>query len=92
MNTIIIYEIVVLLISPNTRGMFAHVVCSVEEEMYKEWLAQVDEACKFNLAQALLHRNIENNLISVNFDPQVIQNLHVNCAQCLYSTAPSGGH
>lgn len=52
--------------------MFAHVVCSVEEEMYKEWLAQVDEACKFNLAQALIHRNIENNLISVNFDPQVI--------------------
>ena len=47
------------------------VVHRVEAEVYKEWLAQVDEACSFNLSQPLIQRNPDNKLISVNFDPQV---------------------
>ena len=47
------------------------VVHRVEAEVYKEWLAQVDEACSFNLSQPLVQRNPDNKLIGVNFDPQV---------------------
>ena len=39
--------------------------------MYDEWTAGVDEACSFNLDQALLNRNEETKLIAVNFDNQV---------------------
>jgi dynein heavy chain len=39
--------------------------------MYEEWVAGVDDACSFNLAQPLIKRNEETKLIAVNFDPQV---------------------
>ena len=39
--------------------------------MFDEWTAGVDEACSFNLTQALITRNDETKLIIVNFDPQV---------------------
>ena len=42
-----------------------------EKEVYDEWVAGVDEACSFNLAQPLLTRNEETKLIAVNFDPKV---------------------
>jgi len=69
--------------------IFAGALCRVEEEMYKEWLAQVDEACSFNLAQPLLERDPETNLIKVNFDPQVKSDLYIDQVSCLI--APSGG-
>ena len=45
--------------------------------MYDEWLAGVDEACSFNLAQPLINRNKDTQLISVNFDPQVNLQYHI---------------
>jgi len=44
---------------------------SFEKKIYQRWVAGVDEACSFNLAQPLIVRNEETNFISVNFDPQV---------------------
>jgi len=41
-------------------------------ELYKEWIAGVDEACSFNLNQPLITRNEETKLITVNFDPQLV--------------------
>lgn len=41
-------------------------------EIYKEWIAGVDEACSFNLNQPLITRNEESKLITVNFDPQLV--------------------
>jgi len=41
-------------------------------ELFKEWIAGVDEACSFNLNQPLVTRNEESKLITVNFDPQLI--------------------
>jgi len=46
-------------------------VCSFEMKIYQRWVAGVDEACSFNLAQPLIVRNEETNFITVNFDPQV---------------------
>ena len=54
--------------------LFAGDVCRLEAEMYQEWLSHVDEACSFNLAQPLIVRDPETNLIKVNFDPQVMSN------------------
>ena len=45
---------------------------SFDRNIYQRWLAGVDEACSFNLAQPLVVRNEETNFIAVNFDPQVI--------------------
>jgi len=45
---------------------------SFEANVYQRWVAGVDEACSFNLAQPLIVRNEETNFIAVNFDPQVI--------------------
>lgn len=42
-----------------------------DKDLYAQWVAGVDEACSFNLAQPLIVRNDESNFISVNFDPQV---------------------
>ncbi|XP_033732158.1 dynein beta chain, ciliary-like [Pecten maximus] len=42
-----------------------------DEDIYKEWIAGVSEACSFNLSQSLLMRNEETKLVSVNFDPQL---------------------
>lgn len=41
------------------------------EELYKEWAANVSEASKFNLNQHLITRNPKNQLIQLNFHPQV---------------------
>lgn len=43
-----------------------------DEDIYKEWIAGVDEACSFNLNQPLVTRNEETKLIQVNFDPQLV--------------------
>lgn len=43
-----------------------------DQEIYKEWIAGVDEACSFNLNQPLITRNEETKLITVNFDPQLV--------------------
>jgi len=40
-------------------------------KIYQRWVAGVDEACSFNLAQPLIVRDEETNFIDVNFDPQV---------------------
>ena len=50
--------------------------CSFEKKIYQRWVAGVDEACSFNLAQPLIVRNEETNFIAVNFDPQVIAVSH----------------
>lgn len=44
------------------------------EELYKEWANNVSEASKFNLNQFLITRNPKNQLIQLNFHPQVIIN------------------
>ena len=44
---------------------------SFEKKIYEQWVAGVDEACSFNLAQPLIVRSEETNFIAVNFDPQV---------------------
>ena len=62
--------------------LFAGDVCRLEAEMYQEWLEQVDQACSFNLAQPLIVRDPENNLIKVNFDPQVMSNLCIDLDPC----------
>ncbi|KAK3590847.1 hypothetical protein CHS0354_024585 [Potamilus streckersoni] len=43
-----------------------------DEQIFKDWVSHVDEACSFNLNQPLLTRNPESNLLSVNFDPQLV--------------------
>ena len=43
-----------------------------DEEIFKDWIAGVDEACSFNLNQPLITRNEETKLITVNFDPQLV--------------------
>ncbi|WAR03796.1 DYHC-like protein [Mya arenaria] len=43
-----------------------------DQDLYKEWIAGVDEACSFNLNQPLINRNEETKIISVNFDPQLV--------------------
>ena len=52
-------------------AMAACCVSSFEMKIYQQWVAGVDEACSFNLAQPLIVRNEETNFIAVNFDPQV---------------------
>jgi hypothetical protein len=41
------------------------------EDLYKEWASNVSEASKFNLNQHLITRNPKNQLIQLNFHPQV---------------------
>ncbi|CAF3056070.1 unnamed protein product [Rotaria socialis] len=41
------------------------------EELYKEWATNVSEASKFNLNQHLITRNPKNQLIQLNFHPQL---------------------
>ena len=48
------------------------VYCSWDEDLYKDWIVGVDEACSFNLNQPLITRNEETKLITVNFDPQLV--------------------
>lgn len=63
--------------SQEAKDVFEHydkmleLLSEFEKQVYDEWTAGVDEACSFNLAQALITRNEETKLISVNFDPQV---------------------
>lgn len=44
---------------------------SYEDHIFNEWKTEVDEVCQFNLNQPLIKRNLENGLLSVNFDPKV---------------------
>ena len=46
---------------------------SFEDEMYKEWIATVDEVAKVNLEKPLLLRADTGLQLTVNFDPQVCQ-------------------
>ena len=41
------------------------------QNLYKEWASNVGEASKFNLNQNLITRNRKNDLIQLNFHPQV---------------------
>uniref|UniRef100_H2ZKA8 AAA+ ATPase domain-containing protein n=1 Tax=Ciona savignyi TaxID=51511 RepID=H2ZKA8_CIOSA len=43
-----------------------------ENKIFEQWTSGVEEACKFNLGQPLLKRNPDTQLISVNFDPQLV--------------------
>ncbi|XP_071813348.1 dynein beta chain, ciliary-like isoform X2 [Apostichopus japonicus] len=43
-----------------------------EESVFKDWIEVVDETCQVNLNQALIMRNQETKLISVNFDPKLV--------------------
>lgn len=64
--------------SPEAKDVFDHyekmleLLGGFEREVYEEWVAGVDEACSFNLAQPLINRSEETKLISVNFDPQLV--------------------
>ena len=60
--------------------------CSFEKKIYERWVAGVDEACSFNLAQPLIVRNEETNFLAVNFDPQVTFELVTSCAHSLLSS------
>lgn len=42
-----------------------------EDGVYEKWSSQVDQKSEFNLNQALINRNEESMLVSINFDPQV---------------------
>ncbi|XP_075070448.1 dynein axonemal heavy chain 11 [Mixophyes fleayi] len=43
-----------------------------EDLAYEKWISKVDEVCKFNLDQPLIKRNLEDGLLSVNFDPKLV--------------------
>ena len=45
---------------------------SYEEEVFTEWTQGVDDIAKTNLDKPLLLRNPSTQLISVNFDPQLV--------------------
>ena len=45
--------------------------CSFEATVYEDWAASVDEKSDYNLAQPLVKRNEQTNLLAINFDPQV---------------------
>ena len=53
------------------KVLMAECVGRFDSSTYSDWIAGVNEACSFNLAQQLLTRNEETKLITVNFDPQV---------------------
>ncbi|KAM9412460.1 dynein axonemal heavy chain 17-like [Salvelinus alpinus] len=40
--------------------------------VYTEWTSRVDTDCQFNLEQPLLLRNTKNNVLSVNFNKQLV--------------------
>ncbi|XP_029444925.1 dynein heavy chain 11, axonemal [Rhinatrema bivittatum] len=43
-----------------------------EDEVYEGWVTQVDEVCQFNLDQSLIKRNLQDGLLSVNFDSKLV--------------------
>ncbi|XP_030057583.1 dynein axonemal heavy chain 11 [Microcaecilia unicolor] len=43
-----------------------------EDEVYEEWIAQVDEVCQFNLDQSLIKCNPQDGLLSINFDSKLV--------------------
>ncbi|XP_066468990.1 dynein axonemal heavy chain 9 [Tiliqua scincoides] len=43
-----------------------------QEKLYKEWFQTVSEKSQYNLTRSLIRRDPENNLIAVNFDPQLV--------------------
>ncbi|CAK8694647.1 unnamed protein product [Clavelina lepadiformis] len=45
---------------------------SFEESIYAQWTTSVDERSQYNLNQPLITRNSDTNLISVNFNPQLV--------------------
>lgn len=53
------------------------ILASYEKEVYAGWTTGIEDKCKFNLAQPLIKRNATNQLISVNFDPQVKSLFHL---------------
>ena len=52
--------------------MYVFLYFSWDQDIYKDWIVGVDEACSFNLNQPLITRNEETKLIAVNFDPQLV--------------------
>ncbi|XP_077022232.1 dynein axonemal heavy chain 17 isoform X3 [Tamandua tetradactyla] len=45
---------------------------SCREKTYQEWVARVDQDCHFNLGQPLIQRDINTNLIHVNFSKALV--------------------
>jgi len=67
---------------------------SFEKKIYEQWVAGVDEACSFNLAQPLIVRSEETNFIAVNFDPQVFFSTNQSvpiCFQCFDAVGWAAG-
>ena len=68
--------------SQETKDVYDHydkmleLIGEFEQKVYEEWTAGVDEACSFNLNQALITRNEDTKLIAVNFDNQVNDGSH----------------
>lgn len=46
-----------------------------EKDVYSQWCNGLEQVCLINLKQPLLTRNISSGLISVNFNPKVIDTL-----------------
>ncbi|KAM9852522.1 dynein axonemal heavy chain 11 [Aulostomus maculatus] len=44
-----------------------------EEKVHSEWCSGLEEACQMNLNQPLISRNTSHGLISVNFNPKLIE-------------------
>lgn len=43
-----------------------------EEDIYSDWCNGLEQACRINLNQPLLSRSTSSGLISVNFNPKVM--------------------
>lgn len=43
-----------------------------EKDIYSDWCNGLEQACLINLNQPLVSRNISSDLISLNFNPKVI--------------------
>ena len=54
-----------------------------EEDIYSNWCNGLEQACLINLDQPLISRNTSSNLISLNFNPKVINVMCANILQCL---------
>lgn len=55
--------------------MYMEMMCLLdqyEEDTYSDWCNGLEQACLINLNQPLLCRNTSSGLISVNFNPKVI--------------------
>lgn len=58
-----------------------------ERDIYSDWCNGLEQACLINLNQPLLSRNTSSGLISVNFNPKVIDVMSLQTRKHIVQTS-----